>query len=85
MSSLYVFFIIFIIFILFIIINKVFLNNISTIKLMFLSLFTMIIGIAFLVIINDYSNISFFLKLIGLFILLFGISTGISILKKDLK
>lgn len=70
---------------LFIIINRVFLNNMPTIKLMFLSLFTMIIGIASLVIINDESNTYWVFLLIGFFMLLFGIITGISVLKKDLK
>ena len=71
---------------LFIIINRVFLNNMPTIKLMFLSLFTMIIGIAPWVIINDeFNNSSFFLLIIGFFMFLFGVITGISVLKKDLK
>ena len=73
------------IFIFFMIINKDVLNKMPTIKQMFLSLFTMIIGIAFLVILNEYCNVSCFLKFIGFFMLLFGISTGISVLKKDLK
>ncbi|AWZ49941.1 hypothetical protein C3495_13900 (plasmid) [Clostridiaceae bacterium 14S0207] len=70
------------IFIFFMIINKDVLNKLPTIKQMFLSLFTMIIGIAFLVIIIDCSGVLLFLKFIGFFMLLFGISTGISVLKK---
>ena len=80
-----VLFIIFFTFIVFTIINKIFFDNLPNIKLMFLSLFVMIIGISFLVIINDESNLSFYLKLIGFFILLFGISIGINVLRKDFK
>ena len=84
MDIISVFFIIAVIFTFLSIINMVFFHDVPSIKLMFLSVFTMIIGIGFMVIINDESNLSFYLKLAGFLILLFGISIGAYVLKKDI-
>ena len=71
-----------IIFIFMYLISQVSINRISNTKGMFKSLFIMLIGIVFLALVNDPYGGSFFIKVIGFFILLYGTCLGFHVLKK---